>query len=151
MNQIRLLLLTDTLEKSGLALEVTNNITDIKGNKIIIKSTNVRYLLVINLVKDTMAQTPYSAIVEEDLPGLRVKIHLPAWMRPFVERDQIVKLITIHHLHPSLSQTSFHQYQPINNLDTGATLVYFTLDYPAQVYFARQKWKIEKTTCYVKP
>ena len=71
-------------------LEVTNNITDIKGNKVIIKSTSV---LTINLVKETMAQTPYRAIVEEDLPGLRVKIHLPAWMKPFVERDKIVKLI----------------------------------------------------------
>ena len=139
LNNIRPILLTATLEKPALAdLEVTNNITDIRGNKIIIKTKN---FLTINLVRETMSEHGrYTTIVEEDLPGLRVKIHLPAWMKVFVQKDQIVRLITIHH--PSLTTASFNQYQPVKSLDNGATLIYFSLDYKAQMYFARLNWKI---------
>ena len=41
-----------------------------------------------------------------------------------------------------LSESSFHQYQPVKNLDNGATLIYLTLDYKAQLYFVKQNWKI---------
>ncbi|KAL5254445.1 hypothetical protein ACHWQZ_G014028 [Mnemiopsis leidyi] len=139
LDNIRLILLKATLETPALAdLEVTNNITDIKGNKIIIKTKNFQ---TINLVRDIMSVNDrYTTIIEEDLPGLRVRILLPSWMKVFVEQNQIVKLITIHH--PTLNSDSFNQYQPIKNLDNGATLIYFSLDYKAQVYFARLDWRI---------
>jgi hypothetical protein len=139
LNSIRTILLIATLEKPALAnLEIISNITDFRGNKIIIKTKNYQ---TINLVREVMNNhDQYCAIVEEDLPGLRVKIHLPGWMKMFVENKQIVQLITIHH--PTLSESSFHQYQPVKNLDNGATLIYFTLDYKAQLYFVKQNWKI---------
>ena len=52
----------------------------------------------------------------------------------------IIQLFTIYH--PTLSESSFHQYQPVKSLDNGATLIYLTLDYKAQLYFVKQNWKI---------
>ena len=106
-----------------------------------VSSAYVKLITSPRYVRETMSEHGRNTtIVEEDLPGLRVRIHLPAWMKVFVQKDHIVRLITIHH--PSLTTASFNQYQPVKSLDNGATLIYFSLDYKAQMYFARLNWKI---------
>ena len=61
-------------------IDVTANITDISGIKIIIKTTN---LATITLVKHIVENsTVYKVVDESDICGLRVKILLLAWFEP---------------------------------------------------------------------
>ena len=136
IDRIRLTLLTGALEHNQ-NIDVTSNITDIHGNKLTIKTTNLK---TVDIVKKIMENDPmYKTIDEDDVPGLKVKIIVPKWLQPLIEADQFIKVITLHH---PLESTNFTQYQPARKLQSGSMLFYTSLDYRAQTYFAHKEWKL---------
>ena len=140
IDRIRLLLITGALKycEGTSNIDVTSNITDISGNKLIIKTKNFN---TITLVKTIMDQNDtYKAFDDADVPGLRVKILLPAWFQPLLDANQFIKVITLHN--PTLSSENFSQYQPTKKLQSGSILYYTSLDYTAQSYFVKLNWKL---------
>ena len=136
---IRTILLTAVLELDTVPtdLGILANTMDMKGGKMVIRTTNIN---TIDFVHNVMENHSTYKCLDLDSPGIKVRCMIPKPLISFLKKDQLLKLIFLHY--PAWGNEDLTFFQPAKYMDNGNCLVFLNLSYAAQKTLAKSNWTI---------
>ena len=141
MNQLKEGILLGILEREVTNYDVTQNITDLKGSCLIIKSTNHQAIIALQDIVNGMEGYKCLGPDEENL-GILVKGLSPSLLAKIIDSNMLLKLISLSSGNFLTENLDIQFAMPPKRLENGCTVLHFRLNYKAQVYFAKRDWRL---------
>ena len=141
MQKLKEGILMGILQREHIDYDVIQNITDIRGSCLIIKSSNRTSVVALQDIVNDISGYKCLGPDEENL-GIMVKCLAPVHLASIIELNQFLRLLSLSSGNFLTENTDVQYAIPPKQLENKCTVLHLRLNYKAQIFFSSKNWRV---------